>query len=180
MKPKQDPKIKGTKQSAVALEGDKAILKPAATIGIARSVQPGVGKLTPNPLAGSGEKPMSRSPQIIKIPNNPTLDLPSPSLAKETKVSATGSRSAQERATTVEAKIDIGFGNLLYIRGQGDGLNWDEGKPLQCVAANRWVWSTISAKEKVVFKLLINDRVWSQGEDLIIKAGEKSEVVPVF
>jgi hypothetical protein len=32
----------------------------------------------------------------------------------------------------------------------------------------------------VVFKLLLNDQVWAKGEDVVVEAGRKIEVVPVF
>ena len=41
--------------------------------------------------------------------------------------------SPAEQVTVVEAKINVGLGNILFIRGQGDGLSWFEGVPLNCV-----------------------------------------------
>jgi hypothetical protein len=85
-----------------------------------------------------------------------------------------------ETITEVAARIDIGLGNTLFIRGQGDGLNWDKGTPLVCKDASTWVWSTRQAKGKLVFKLLLNDVTWAQGEDLVVEAGRKIEVLPGF
>ena len=82
--------------------------------------------------------------------------------------------------TIIQAKTDVGFGNSLFIRGQGDGLSWDKGLPLSCVDGSAWVWSTTGAKGKVVFKLLLNDQVWAKGEDVVVEAGRKIEIVPVF
>jgi hypothetical protein len=45
----------------------------------------------------------------------------------------TQTEPAAEEFTVVEARIDVGLGNALFIRGQGDGLNWDQGQPLACV-----------------------------------------------
>ena len=86
---------------------------------------------------------------------------------------------AEER-TLVEAKIDIGFGNALFIRGQGDGLSWDKGQPLNCVDASTWTWSAKRVQDKVVFKLLLNDQIWCQGDDLVVEAGRKIAVTPGF
>jgi hypothetical protein len=82
--------------------------------------------------------------------------------------------------TIIEAKMDVGFGNALFIRGQGAGLNWDKGQPLICANGNTWVWSTREAGEKLVFKLILNDRVWAAGEDIVVKPGKRIEVVPKF
>ena len=88
--------------------------------------------------------------------------------------------SLAEPATVVEARIDVGMGNRLFIRGQGDGLSWFKGVPLHCAAPTTWVWSTTQAGGKVVFKLLLNDQVWAKGEDVVVEAGRKIEVVPFF
>jgi hypothetical protein len=85
-----------------------------------------------------------------------------------------------EQITAVQAKTDVGFGNSLFIRGQGDGLSWDKGLPLTCIDGSAWVWSTKQAKANVVFKLLLNDQVWAKGEDLVVEAGRTIEIVPVF
>jgi len=74
----------------------------------------------------------------------------------------------------------VGIGNALFIRGQGDGLSWDKGLRLNCMDDSIWVWSTTHARDKVVFKLLLNDQVWANGEDVVLEAGRKLEIVPSF
>lgn len=59
--------------------------------------------------------------------------------------------SPTEPATVVEARIDVGVGNRVFIRGQGDGLSWFQGVPLKCIEPTKWVWSTAQARGKVVF-----------------------------
>jgi hypothetical protein len=82
--------------------------------------------------------------------------------------------------TEVEARIDVGLGNALFIRGEGDGLSWDKGEPLECKDASTWVWARCEAKDKVVFKFLLNDVIWAQGEDIVLQAGEKVQITPRF
>jgi hypothetical protein len=81
--------------------------------------------------------------------------------------------------TTIEAKIDVGFGNHLFVRGQGAGLSWDHGTPLTCVDGQTWRW-TAEASDALKFKLLINDTVWAAGEDLVATPGKRVQVVPAF
>ena len=83
------------------------------------------------------------------------------------------------RATTIEAKIDVGFGNTVYLRGQGPGLSWERGVPCECVDRNTWRWTAPGA-EKLTFKLLLNDSIWARGADLVIAPGDKVQVVPAF
>lgn len=82
--------------------------------------------------------------------------------------------------TLIEAKVDVGLGNALYIRGHGDGLSWDKGQPLSPGFGGRWIWKTSKAKGKVLFKLLLNDKIWAKGNDVGVDAGKMIEVVPAF
>ena len=84
-----------------------------------------------------------------------------------------------ESLTIVEAQINVGFGNQLFIRGQGGGLSWDKGQPLLCIDGSTWRW-TAPSNDPVVFKLLLNDCVWSQGEDVVAASGAKLTANPVF
>ena len=83
------------------------------------------------------------------------------------------------KTVTIEAKVDVGFGNRLYLRGEGHGLNWNQGIPLTCVNSSTWKWSG-EAAESLKFKLLLNDAVWSKGDDLVAAPGQKVEVSPAF
>ena len=92
---------------------------------------------------------------------------------------ATGSARSSAMPVTIEAKIDVGFGNTLYLRGEGVGLSWNQGVPLTCVDGKTWKW-TGETKEQLKFKLLLNDQVWSQGEDLVATPGQTVEISPAF
>ena len=85
-----------------------------------------------------------------------------------------------QRVTEVVARADVGFGNSLFIRGQGNGLSWERGTRLACAGPSTWVWSTPQAREPVVFKLLLNDELWAKGEDVVVRAGQRVEIVPGF
>lgn len=97
----------------------------------------------------------------------------------EAAETTTGSARSSAMPVTIEAKIDVGFGNSLYLRGEGIGLSWNQGVPLTCVDGNTWKW-TGETKQQLKFKLLLNDQVWSQGEDLIATPGQKVEISPAF
>lgn len=92
---------------------------------------------------------------------------------------ATGKAKAAPVTTTIEAKIDVGFGNNLYVRGQGAGLSWEQGTPLKCLDGQTWQWSA-KAKSKLTFKLLLNDAVWAKGDDVVVTPGKKIAIVPSF
>jgi hypothetical protein len=81
--------------------------------------------------------------------------------------------------TTIDVKIDVGFGNALYLRGEGSGLTWERGVPLACVDGKTWRWSQ-PVTAPITCKVLLNDQVWSSGQDLKVTPGQKIEVAPAF
>ena len=107
-----------------------------------------------------------------------TVEAPKP-VIKPTVTATTGNGRSSVKPVTIEAKIDVGFGNTLYLRGEGLGLSWTQGVPLTCVDGKTWKW-TGEATEQLKFKLLLNDQVWSQGEDLVATPGQKLEISPAF
>lgn len=89
-----------------------------------------------------------------------------------------GARPAR-KLVTIEAKIDVGFGNAVFVRGEGEGLSWDRGLPLECVDGSTWKW-TAEAGRAMKFKLLLNDTVWAKGDDLVAAPGQRLELAPSF
>jgi hypothetical protein len=101
------------------------------------------------------------------------------STRQNVEMNATQRTTTSTPKTTIEAKIDVGFGNNLFLRGQGAGLSWDRGIPLTCIDGKTWQWSA-AANDKLTFKLLLNDTVWAKGADLVATPGQKVEVAPAF
>ncbi|HEY3860965.1 MAG TPA: hypothetical protein VGO59_03685 [Verrucomicrobiae bacterium] len=88
-------------------------------------------------------------------------------------------KTPAEAVTTIEVKADVGFGNAVFLRGAGTGLTWERGVPLVCVDGSTWRWSQKVGKP-VTFKVLLNDQVWSAGNDLVVAPGQRLEVSPSF
>ena len=88
---------------------------------------------------------------------------------------------AQARKTTIVlAKYDVGFDNRMFLRGDDPALDWNIGAPMDCIAADEWIWSTDKAERDFACKFLINDETWSVPEDIPIKAGQKTVCLPKF
>lgn len=83
-------------------------------------------------------------------------------------------------ATFISARADIGFGNHLYLRGEGPGLSWDHGVAMDCVANDLWSATLKGALAPVVFKILVNDLSWNTGNDYVVEPGQSVTVNPVF
>lgn len=92
---------------------------------------------------------------------------PTPSTAKPTKI-------------TISTKVDIGFGNTLFLRGEGKGLSWDQGVSMTCVANDEWNLTVAKSEQPRVFKFLINDEVWCTGEDYSLRSSRSGTYTPSF
>lgn len=79
--------------------------------------------------------------------------------------------------TRLIATAYIGIGNKLYIRGEGPGLSWDKGVPLQFVSIGKWRWESADVTATVKAKLYKNDQIECQGlGTLSLEPGRQHEV----
>jgi hypothetical protein len=99
--------------------------------------------------------------------------------AKKTAAPAVKKTVARKPPTVITVHANIGFGNTLYLRGDGPGLNWDKGVPLDCLADDKWSL-TIEHGTPFIFKVLLNDLVWCAGDDYIAAPGASIDITPEF
>src|ERR1019366_5823368 len=131
----------------------------------------------PAPAAPAPRKRSPRKPAAAPAPAPqeaaPDPQLPPPEVA-EPAVSADG-------ATRLVVTAYIGIGNLLFIRGEGPGLSWDRGVPLQFVSIGKWRWETNEATKAVRFKLYKNDdSECSALGERSVEPGAQQELTAVF
>jgi hypothetical protein len=82
--------------------------------------------------------------------------------------------------TVVTAQIDVGFGNTLFIRGEGGGLNWEQGVAMTCAADDAWTIKLPVTSGPLCFKFLLNDLIWCGGDNYVVAPGAKVSLVPMF
>jgi hypothetical protein len=88
---------------------------------------------------------------------------------------------SSDGATRLIATAYIGIGNRLFIRGEGPGLSWEKGVPLQFVSIGKWRWETAEATGTVLAKLYKNDEVeCSALGTLTLEPGHQQEVAAKF
>ncbi len=105
---------------------------------------------------------------------------PAPAISKPPAQAPIKAVAPKRLVTTVTALIDVGFGNALYIRGEGPGLSWDQGLLLECVDDNKWKITLPESAHPIVCKFLLNDREWNLGEDYTVAPGTSITITPVF
>lgn len=110
----------------------------------------------------------------VKRPAAPAVKAPA------VKASAAKAPAQKSAGTVITALVDVGFGNTLYVRGEGAGLSWDSGIALESVSDNKWAITLPAATSPIVYKFLINDFNWSVGEDFQANSGSSVTVTPAF
>jgi hypothetical protein len=125
--------------------------------------------VNPEPAPEAPKPPRARKPKPADdIPDlGLTPDAPEPS---ESALTSDG-------FTRLVATAYIGIGNKLYIRGDGPGLSWDKGLPLQFVSIGKWRWETPDATAPITAKLYKNDQIECTGlGTLTLEPGHQHEV----
>jgi hypothetical protein len=122
----------------------------------------------------------AKTPATAKKAPAKIVKKPAAAPVKRAAAPAVKKPAAKSAPTVITALIDVGFGNALYVRGEGAGLSWDAGVLLDCAADDQWTISLAAADKPVVFKLLINDSNWSVGPDYVAEPGKKVTVTPTF
>jgi hypothetical protein len=145
--------------------------KPAAKSPAPATKAAPIVKAAVRPVA----KPLVKPEAKTVAKKKPAAPASKPAVAPAVKPVAT-----KPVVTTVSAQIDIGFGNALYVRGEGAGLSWDQGTLMSCVSDNLWQIALGESSRPIVFKFLVNDLSWSAGEDYSVSGGSSVTLVPTF
>lgn len=84
------------------------------------------------------------------------------------------------KKTCITAKVDVGWGNSVYLRGVGGGLSWDVGVLMDNTKKDEWTWACPASDGPITFKFVRNDAHWALGPDHIAVPGENSVTKPNF
>jgi hypothetical protein len=129
--------------------------------------------------AAKTKKPAKATATRSTTPKKPVKKPAAPKTSTTQKASGGRKKTATTGETRVIAKVDVGFGNSLFIRGEGAELSWEKGILMENISSDEWHWSTKTAGDLVV-KFLINDEIWCQGDDLTLASGTTSASTPAF
>jgi len=159
---------KSTKVSETAFKAIPAKSKTPAVTAKATAVKKVPAKPSPKTVVAAAKRPaaLAAKTSVVKTP----------------AASAPGVKVQAKKApgTVITALVDVGFGNTLYMRGEGAGLSWNSGIPLDSVADNKWQIALPASTGTIAYKLLINDFNWSVGEDFQSNSGSSVIITPEF
>ncbi|MDE3084341.1 MAG: hypothetical protein KGJ37_03855, partial [Verrucomicrobiota bacterium] len=175
--PIESPAISATSESSEETNGS------AETMTVA---EPAIEVKKPSP-----RKRAAKRPKAAEEPE-PTLGLeaeatPAPSseatatVVEESLSAPAAPISSEDGATRLFVTSYIGIGNKLFLRGEGPGLSWDKGVPLQFVSIGKWRWETHDAASPVRAKLYKNDDIECAAlGTLTVEPGRQAEVTAAF
>ena len=86
----------------------------------------------------------------------------------------------KKKPKRIVAKVDVGWGNTVHLRGEGGGLRWDIGVPMVPIADNQWVFVCFEDDLPREIKFLRNDTDWALGENHVVVIEDNPEFVPQF
>ena len=159
------------------------------TVAVAEPVvaEPAAVKAVAEPVTEAVAEPVVAEPAAVKAVAEPVVAEPAATepvaevVAEPVAAPAPTEKRMESTVTVVVAKYDVGFGNSLYIRGEGAGLSWETGILMENVGNDVWVWTTSEiADEDLAFKFLVNDESWSAGDNLSAALGETTTLYPCF
>ncbi|MBI2518686.1 MAG: hypothetical protein HYV95_17565 [Opitutae bacterium] len=167
-KPKKPraPRKPKPEDTMMAMSGDSAA-EPASSPSVAAVYD---RREESTPTVDGGHRP----PQADSTPVSVADDSPSEAPA------AVEASASSDGATRLLATAYIGIGNKLFIRGDGPGLSWDRGVPMQFVSIGKWGWSTHDAAGPVRIKLYKNDESAALSGEVTLEPGRHTEVTALF
>ena len=71
----------------------------------------------------------------------------------------------------------IGIGNKPFLRGEGPGLNWEEGVPMNFVEIGKWSWSPTKKNASLTVQVFRNDEDPDKSGKYEVKPGENSRLL---
>ncbi len=105
---------------------------------------------------------------------------PAAAPADEAPAASFESSASSDGATRLLVTAYIGIGNKLFIRGDGPGLSWDKGVPMQFVSIGKWGWASHDVATPVACKLYKNDETAALSGEIFLEPGKHVEVTALF
>jgi hypothetical protein len=130
-----------------------------------------------NSITTKTVKKLSRSSVIAKsssqVPVPDTSQPGSPSIVCRGCIQADNQRH-------IIANVNVGWGNAVFLRGEGGSLCWSIGQPMECIGEDKWIWSFPGNDPPRLFKFIRNDKDWALEDNHSPIDAEISAFVPHF
>ena len=133
---------------------------------------------TTTPKTDQEKDPLTPSKKIDQKPT--TSSQQEEWFSSETTEPTPGNPLTTIGTTSLLANIVIGIGNKPYLRGEGGGLSWKKGIPMNFKEIGQWQWQSPNDQDTITCQIYKNDQTPSQGEKITLQPGQNLEINPVF
>lgn len=149
------PAKKATTKSVATSSEKKTVAKKKTATSTATKKNPVVKKAAAKPASTTAAKkaPVKKRSTAKLVAEKPT----------------TKTVAKKKGNIKLMVKYDVGFGNSIFVRGDAPGLSWDKGTEMTNTAGDEWVWEVKRSTKAYELKVLINDKNWDAGENLVLK-----------
>lgn len=134
-----------------------------------------------NPRATVIHKPAAVAPTP---PPMATANAQEAALEQPTLFSPSGEPTPEAQAPQTETvlivKAHVEEDDVLCLRGEGPGLNWQEGLPMNYTGNDEWRWSVQGIAQPITCRIYLNDEISAFGDDIVLEPGRAQEVSPSF
>jgi len=169
------------------LPAKEAAPSPIESITLTETAAPAAEPKAKKPRAPRKPKPedtlaaMSAEPAVEPAAAEapPVAAASEPDLSSESPVKAESAASS-DGATRLLVTAYIGIGNKLFIRGDGPGLSWEKGVPMQFVSIGKWGWASHDVATPIACKLYKNDETAALSGEIFLEPGKHVELTALF
>ncbi len=123
---------------------------------------------------------MSTESATAENSNGATIESAAPAGEESADPAPMEASVSSDGATRLLVTAYIGIGNKLFIRGDGPGLSWDKGVPMQFVSIGKWGWASNDVTAPVACKLYKNDETAALSGEIFIEPGKHVELTALF
>ena len=127
----------------------------------------------------SAEGPAKAEP-VAAEQGNGSSETAAAASTESAEVSPPEASVSSDGATRLLVTAYIGIGNKLFIRGDGPGLSWDKGVPMQFVSIGKWGWASNDVTMPVACKLYKNDETAALSGEIFLEPGKHVELTALF
>lgn len=130
----------------------------------------------------NSEPKQPKAPELAEAPAPKVVEpAPEDMFVEAVPVEANKRTRTKKGDTAVIASVFIGIGNKPYVRGNGAGLNWENGVPMEFEEIGKWRWiAPADLEAPVELQLFRNDVDLDSSGKYTLEPGQKLELSPVF
>jgi len=125
-----------------------------------------------------------KAPQATQTQQLDLMDFSAKTIPNNTQAAANEESHNQQnfdvQPIRLQVRLSIGENDVICIRGEGGGLDWQEGIPMRDVEDDLWEWVSSPTDSPITCQVYLNDEIAAFGDDLTLTPGHTLQISPSF